>query len=271
MADIKVKNLTFAYDGQLTPLFKKVNLNIGLDWKLGLLGRNGQGKTTFLKLLLGELVPNDGQIERQTTFQYFPLKINHPSYPTIMAIQDNYPIEEWELKKELSKMCSNSDELIWRPYAELSGGEQTKVQLATLFKNDDVFPLVDEPTNHLDGKSRKQIADYLKHKKQGFIVVSHDVAFLNQIIDHVLSIERNTILQFHGNFDTYKVEKENQDQNYLEENQKLKSEIKRLRETSREKKNWAVQREKDNHGNPHIKGSGGTGHDGFTSARAKVR
>ena len=60
MADIKVKNLTFAYDVQLTPLFKKVNLNIGLDWKLGLLGRNGQGKTTFLKLLLGELVPNDG-------------------------------------------------------------------------------------------------------------------------------------------------------------------------------------------------------------------
>ena len=269
MADIKVKNLTFAYDGQLTPLFKKVNLNIGLDWKLGLLGRNGQGKTTFLKLFLGELAPNGGQIERQTTFQYFPLKIDHPSYPTIMAIQDNYPIEKWKLKKELSKMCSNSDELIWRPYAELSGGEQTKVQLATLFKNDDVFPLVDEPTNHLDGKSRKQIADYLKHKKQGFIVVSHDVAFLNQIIDHVLSIERNTILQFHGNFDTYKVEKENQDQNYLEENQKLKSEIKRLRETSREKKDWAVQREKDNYGNPHVKGSGGTGHSGFTSARAK--
>ena len=94
----------------------------------------------------------------------------------------------------------------------------TKVQLATLFKNDDVFPLIDEPTNHLDGESRKQVADYLKHKKQGFIVVSHDVAFLNQIIDHVLSIERNTILQFHGNYDTYKVEKENQDQNYLEEN-----------------------------------------------------
>ena len=51
-----------------------------------------------------------------------------------MAIQDNYPIEEWELKKELSKMCSNSDELIWRPYTELSGGEQTKVQLATLLR-----------------------------------------------------------------------------------------------------------------------------------------
>ena len=99
-----------------------------------------------------------------------------------MAIQDNYSIKEWELKKELSKMCLNSDELIWRPYAELSGGEQTKVQLATLFKNDDVFPLIDEPTNHLDGESRKQVADYLKHKKQGFIVVSHDVAFLNQII-----------------------------------------------------------------------------------------
>ena len=71
MADIKVKNLTFAYEGQLTPLFKKVNLNIGLDWKLGLLGRNGQGKTTFLKLLIGELAPNDGQIERQTTSNIF--------------------------------------------------------------------------------------------------------------------------------------------------------------------------------------------------------
>lgn len=134
-------------------------------------------------------------------------------------------------------MCSDLDELIWRPYSELSGGERTKVQLSILFKNDDVFPLIDEPTNHLD-KSRKQVVDYLKHKKQGFIVVSHD--------------------------------KENRDQNYLEENQKLKSEIKLLREIAREKKKWIVQREKDNHGNPHIKGSGGTGHDGFTSARAKL-
>lgn len=270
MLNIKLENMTFSYDNQVSPLFKNVNLNISTDWKLGLIGRNGQGKTTLLNLLLRKLMPTGGTITSdKIDFQYFPINIASSELPTIMAIQEVFSIEEWELKKELSKFCLNIDDLIWRPYTQLSGGEQTKVQLAALFKNSTTFPLIDEPTNHLDQQTRQQVAKYLKHQKQGFIVVSHDVAFLNQIVDHVLSIERTQVLQFHGNYQTYAHEKKLSDKVYQEQNRKLKNEIQRLKNTANEKKNWSIKREGDNYGNPHIKGSGGTGHDGVTSARAK--
>lgn len=102
------------------------------------------------------------------------------------------------------------------------------------------------------------------------IVISHDVDFLNQIVDHILSIERTQILQFHGNYHTYVHEKKLKDQAYQEQNRKLKNEIQRLKQTANEKKGWSFKRESDNYGNPHIKGSGGTGHDGVTSARANA-
>lgn len=270
MHNIKIENMTFSYIDQLVPLFKNVNLDISTDWKLGLIGRNGQGKTTLLKLISGKLSPVKGSISNhKVNFQYFPIKIISPNLPTIMAIQEVYLIEEWELKKELSKLCPNVDDLIWRPYAQLSGGEQTKVQLAALFKDSTTYPLIDEPTNHLDRQTRQQIIKYLKHQKQGFIVVSHDVHFLNQIVDHILSIERTQILQFHGNYQTYIHEKKLKDKIYYEQNRKLKNEIQHLKYTANEKKNWSLKRESDNYGNPHIKGSGGTGHAGVTSARAK--
>lgn len=104
MHNIKIENMTFSYIDQLVPLFKNVNLDISTDWKLGLIGRNGQGKTTLLKLISGKLSPVKGSISNyKVNFRYFPIKIISPNLPTIMAIQEVYLIEEWELKKALSK------------------------------------------------------------------------------------------------------------------------------------------------------------------------
>lgn len=83
--------------------------------------------------------------------------------------------------------------LIWQPFNTLSGGEQTKVLLALSFINKDAFPLIDEPTNHLDEKSRIQVVRYLQKHSQGYIVVSHDRDFLNQITNHILAIEHTEI------------------------------------------------------------------------------
>ena len=100
MLNIKIQNMTFSYDNQVNPLFKNVNLNVSTDWKLGLIGRNGQGKTTLLNLLLRKLMPTSGTISSdRIDFQYFPINIVSPELPTIMAIQEVFSIEEWELKK----------------------------------------------------------------------------------------------------------------------------------------------------------------------------
>jgi len=94
-----------------------------------------------------------------------------------------------------------------RPFSTLSFGERTKVMLAALFLKKNNFLLIDEPTNHLDMEGRAALADYLRTKK-GFILVSHDRAFLDQCIDHVLSINRADIEVMKGNYTTWRENKD---------------------------------------------------------------
>lgn len=101
--------------------------------------------------------------------------------------------EGWEIIRELSYLDVDA-EVLYRPFRTLSNGEQTKVLLAALFLNEGNFLLIDEPTNHLDTKARQTAADYLKRKK-GFILVSHDRAFLDGCVDHILAVNKK-ILRF---------------------------------------------------------------------------
>ena len=113
------------------------------------------------------------------------------------------------------------EDVIHRPFETLSNGEQTKVLLAVLFLQDNHFLLIDEPTNHLDVNARKIVSEYLKSKK-GFILVSHDRAFLDNCIDHILSINKTNIEVQKGNFSSWLYNKKLQDEYELAENEKLK-------------------------------------------------
>lgn len=267
MSTIKIQHLTFGFDAQEGLLFDQTSLNLDESWKLGLIGRNGRGKTTFLQLLMGKL-PHTGSIQHTSNFVYFPQTIQDKQALTHEVLTEISVFEEWKLKREMNGL-QLSLELLWQPFETLSGGEQTKILLALLFTDDTRFPLLDEPTNHLDIPSKKQVATYLKNKKQGFIVVSHDRKFIDEVVNHILAIEKNQLLLYQGNFTTYEQEKQNKDTFEAEQNKKIAKEITRLKSSAIEKSNWAISRETDNHGNPTIKGSGGTGHDGFVSAKAK--
>lgn len=224
------------------PIFKNVDLNIHENWKLGLVGRNGRGKTTFFHLLLNEL-EHEGSIQSSLRFKYFPsLPSEDEKMLTLdVLLQHNPHIEVWEIEKELAGMDLSS-EILYKHFHQLSGGEQTKVLLIELFLNEEVFPLIDEPTNNLDLKGRKIVGEYLKNKR-GFIVASHDEAFLNQCISHVLAINKNSIDLISGNIDTWKYEKTNADLLAEETNQQLKTEIKRLNTVSRRVNDWGNRRE----------------------------
>ena len=172
MSMIRVENLTFSYPSSYDPIFENVNFQIDTDWKLGLVGRNGRGKTTFLNLLLGKY-EYQGKIQASVQFDYFPYGICDKNRPTKEILSEICPsAEDWELLRELSYL-EVREEVLGRPFFTLSNGEQTKVLLAALFLNDGHFLLIDEPTNHLDMKARQTVAAYLKRKK-GFILVSHD-------------------------------------------------------------------------------------------------
>lgn len=243
MSLIDIKHLSFGYDGMGSMLFEDVDLILQNDWKLGLIGRNGRGKTTFLKILQEQL-PYVGQISHQLNFTYFPQKVTDTSQLTYYVLQELSDFEAWRIEKELN-LLQVDPAILWREFSSLSGGEQTKVLLALLFVDDINFPLIDEPTNHLDIVARQQVADYLKQKKQGFILVSHDRDFVDQVVDHVLSIEKSQLILYQGNFSVYEEQKAMRDQYELAENEKLKREIGRLKKTAAEKAQWAQNREGD--------------------------
>ena len=191
MSLISINNLTFGYEGSLENVFENISINIDTDWKLGLIGRNGKGKTTFLKLLLGDY-SYSGTISKNVTFDYFPYEIKDKNKIAIEIINEKAPdIEDWEIIKELNFLHTNP-EILYRDFSTLSGGEQVKIQLVSLFLKGDNFLLIDEPTNHLDIQTKNNLVEYLK-KKKGFILVSHDRNFLDEVIDHIISINNTNI------------------------------------------------------------------------------
>ncbi|MGN8888835.1 ATP-binding cassette domain-containing protein, partial [Blautia sp. HCP28S3_G10] len=146
MSEIKVINLTFGYEGHYDNVFENVNFQIDTNWKLGFIGRNGRGKTTFLNLLLGKY-HYTGIISSNVTFEYFPYHVKDMSQYTIDVMHEICPeSEDWELLKEVSKLDVNA-EVLYRPFETLSNGERTKVLLAALFTGSERFLLIDEPTN----------------------------------------------------------------------------------------------------------------------------
>ena len=132
MSLINVSNLTFGYDGSEKNIFENVSFQIDTNWKLGLTGRNGRGKTTFFKLLLNEY-EYSGTITSYVSFEYFPFSVRDESLYTIDILNEICPdVPEWKIIKEVSLLDADC-EVLYRPMETLSNGEKTKALLAALF------------------------------------------------------------------------------------------------------------------------------------------
>ena len=242
MSLISVNNLTFGYDGSYNNIFEDVSFNIDTDWKLGLIGRNGKGKTTFLKLLQGKY-EYKGTISKNVDVDYFPFEVKNKNKMTIEIVNEIVPnTQDWEIIKELN-LLNTDTEILYRPFNQLSGGEQVKILLISLFLKGNNFLLIDEPTNHLDIETRNNLADYLK-KKKGFILVSHDRKFLDKVVNHIISINNTNIEIQQGNFTSWKENKDRQDNFELTQNEKLQKDINRLGIASKNSAKWSNEAEK---------------------------
>ena len=242
MSLINVSNLTFGYDGKIDNLFEDVSFQIDTDWKLGLIGRNGKGKTTFLKLLLGKY-PYKGNISKNVEFDYFPFEVKEKERLAIEIVNEIAPkVEDWEIIKELN-LLNTDTEILYRNFNLLSGGEQVKILLVSLFLKGNNFLLIDEPTNHLDSETRENLVQYL-NKKKGFILVSHDRNFLDKVVDHIISINNTNIDIQKGNYSSWQENKQRQDNFELMQNEKLTKDIKHLEAAAKNTSNWSDKVEK---------------------------
>lgn len=247
MSLIKIDHLTFAYPGSYENVFENCSFQIDSDWKLGFVGRNGRGKTTLLRLLQGQY-EYSGAISSSLRFDYFPCPVPDPAQITLQVLGDLCPqAQEWEILREFSYLEMKED-VLWRPFLTLSGGEQTKALLAAFFLNEGSFPLIDEPTNHLDTAGRDLVSRYLK-RKGGFILVSHDRHFLDNCVDHILSLNRSTIDVQSGTFSSW-LENFNRQQAFEQaRNDHLKKDIRRLAQASRRASSWSARTEASKFGN----------------------
>lgn len=264
MSLINVSNLTFGYDGSEKNIFENVSFQIDTNWKLGLTGRNGRGKTTFFKLLLNEY-EYSGTITSDVSFEYFPFSVRDESLYTIDILNEICPdVPEWKIIKEVSLLDADC-EVLYRPMETLSNGEKTKALLAALFLKKNNFLLIDEPTNHLDYTAREAVSSYL-NKKKGFILNSHDRAFLDSCIDHIISINKTNIDIQKGNFESWFYNKQLNDNYETAQNELLKKDIKRLEAAAKRTETWSNKKEASKFGS-----KAGRGYIGHKAAKMSKR
>ena len=265
MSMIRIDALSFDYGGGEGCVFQDLSLTLDTEWKLGLVGRNGRGKTTLLKLISGELRPSGGEITAKADFRYFPYAVREDG-TALEACESAEPeYTFWKLCRELTLLGLEAD-LLGRPWRTLSGGEKVKVMLALLFAAEERFLLIDEPTDHLDAKGRALLGDYLAAKR-GFLLVSHDREVLDRCTDHTLALNRTGAEIVRGNFSCWLREKQRRDEFESAENEKRKKEIARLETAAARTAGWSAALERTKIGN----GPVDRGYIGHKSAKMMKR
>lgn len=198
---ITIQNLSLALTGK--PIFENVNFTINKNEKIGLVGRNGSGKTTFFKIISSELNPDEGSVNLPHGYRIGYLKqhieFSHTSViEEVVSVLDEDRIhEDWKAEKILNGLGFSEDDMLASPN-KFSGGFQVKINLAKLLLAEPNMLLLDEPTNYLDIHSIIWLGKFLKKWQGELILITHNKSFMDEIITHSLIIHRQNIRKIKG-------------------------------------------------------------------------
>ncbi|KMK77563.1 ribosomal protection-like ABC-F family protein [Alkalihalobacillus pseudalcaliphilus] len=209
-------------------LFKNIHVAIKKGSVIGLIGRNGSGKSTLLKLINGDMMPTSGVIE--------PL-IDSLAITTVEQEQANFEINVNE-PDEMEQLKKWGIPLVH--YQHLSGGEKLKVRLIEGFAKQSDLLLLDEPTNHLDQEGLTKLQNQIRHYQGSVIVISHDRAFLDDVVDTIWAIEDTTLHEHEGNYSSYIKAKEQQRLHQQQEFDKQQRKIKQINQQIHTLGNWSA-------------------------------
>ena len=188
-------------------LFHDLNLHVRAGERIALLGANGVGKTTLLKILTGRERPDTGEVRFGSGVEvgYYDQQQEglSPDKTVLDEVWDDFPLmEQTPIRNALAGFLFTGDDVL-APVSTLSGGERGRVLLTKLMLRQDNFLILDEPTNHLDMDSREMLETALLGFEGTILTVSHDRYFINRIADRVLVMEPDGVTEYLGNYDDY--------------------------------------------------------------------
>ncbi len=206
---IKAEGLSKSFDDKV--ILRDVDLLIHFGERAALIGPNGSGKTTFLKMLLDEEKPDSGVVELGANVMaaYLPQKITfkNEEFTVLECFREDISILEGQAREYLSKFMFYGNS-VFKKVKHLSGGERIRLKLGKLLYEDVNLLILDEPTNHLDIDSIENFEEALEDFKGTIFFISHDRYFINKISERVIAIEDNGFKSYPGNYDYYKNVKE---------------------------------------------------------------
>ena len=207
---LRVSHLSKSFPGQ--HLFSDLNFEIHRGERVAIIGNNGTGKTTILKILNGVVAPDSGEVELGTKVQigYYDQEhqVLHMDKTIFQELSDTYPyLTNTEIRNVLAAFLFTEDD-VFQPIHTLSGGERGRISLAKLMLSNANFLILDEPTNHLDIVSKEILEQALKDYTGTILYVSHDRYFINQTATRILELTNQTLVNYIGNYDYYLEKKE---------------------------------------------------------------
>ncbi|MCW6123637.1 ribosomal protection-like ABC-F family protein [Clostridium sporogenes] len=202
---LHIENLSKSY-GDIT-LFTNVEMDIKRGEKIALIGDNGRGKTTLLKIIMDKIKKNSGTkyIGKNVFIGYYDQEQSdlNECNTVLDEVWDEFPeMTTTEVRNSLAAFLFTGDD-VFKEISKLSGGEKCKVNLLKLMLSKSNFLLLDEPTNHLDIMSREALEDALLNYDGTVLVISHDRYFLNKVIEKIYELNIDGIKEYLGNYDYY--------------------------------------------------------------------
>lgn len=229
-------------------LFENIDFEIKRGEHVAIIGDNGSGKTTILKMINDLLTPDSGTITLGTNVEigYYDQEhhVLHMEKTLFEEIQDEYPnMTNTEIRNLLAAFLFTEDD-VFKQIKSLSGGERGRVSLAKLMLSDANFLILDEPTNHLDIDSKAILENAINHFEGTVLYVSHDRYFINTTAHRILDLTSQTMLNYIGNYDYYLDKKDAMEQAHLQTETKVSDVTASAAATASDTKlSWQQQKE----------------------------